>query len=456
MNILNKIRPIARIFPNLYLCPFLLVLILVFTSCKKKPETYSILEFNGTESVWNYSKSLYMFSHTPDSVNPAALLASEGDLIIYGEEFFVYTKPMGNKFSFFASEDGGYVNGKITTLNIRKSDNMLQWFEQIKAADLSQLEFIKIDTIIPENYYPYLADLAKIKPGLGLIYDSDIRDISRIIKLFNPRYLVGPVVYGRDFDLLSGLSNLEILVAGLADSVYTAPLPALPALRHLLLNKISDKVVLDDKFLSGNRSLEKITVVESKIIDFSFLKPLVNLKELVITNFDTIENFDLINSHTSIEVLSIIGEGSVYKPVKKDLPGIRWMTFSPEVTQDAFDSFIYNHPHLEVAEILKNDTITSLGSLLKLRDLIGLTVTDTLTDMPSVKSLKNLKYLSLPLSLMKDESVRGELKKLLPGTTIVANEGFCLGSGWLLLLVPLVMAFSILSGKKLGKAHDQL
>ena len=34
-----------------------------------------------------------------------------------------------------------------------------------------------------------------------------------------------------------------------------------------------------------------------------------------------------------------------------------------------------------------------------------------------------------------------EIKRSLPGTLVGANEGFCLGSGWLLLLVPLVLIF---------------
>ena len=125
------------------------------------------------------------------------------------------------------------------------------------------------------------------------------------------------------------------------------------------------------------------------------------------------------------------------------------MTFSPDVTQGDFDSFICRHPDLEVAEILNNDTISSFAPLLKLKNLYALTVTDTLTDLASVKALKNLKYLSLPSDVLDDKLVREELEKLLPDTRIVANEGFCLGSGWLLLLVPLVLFFRFFSGRKL-------
>jgi hypothetical protein len=177
---------------------------------------------------------------------------------------------------------------------------------------------------------------------------------------------------------------------------------------------------------------------------------------VVICNFDTIENFDLINNHTNLEVLSIISDESDYIPATNGLHSLRWMTFSPDVTQSAFNSFINSHLNIEVAEIFNNDTISSLGPLLKLRNLYGLTITDTLTDLASVKSLKNLKYLSLPSSVLEDKSVKEDLQKLLPDTRIVANEGFCLGSGWLMLLVPLVLCFRILARKKFNRAHNSV
>jgi hypothetical protein len=454
MNSFNKIRNGKR---NLKLPSFsllIIVLILVLSSCKQKPEPYSILEFTGDESVMNYSKSLYMFSHTPDSANPAALIASDGDMICYGDKFFIFRKSQGNKFNVKSTSEGGYINSKLTCLELRKSDKMIQWFKNMNTTDLSALEFIKIDTLIPEAYYPYLTDLARLKPGIGLCYDGDLNDISVIVKIFNPKYLLGNIISVTDNKLLSGLTNLELLVAEIDDSVSTGPLPVMPALKHLFLTKANYKAVMNDNFLSGNRSVERVTIMESEKIDLSLLKPLNNLKELVIFNFDTIENFELLKNHVNLEVLAIVGDKSHYHYINEILPGIRWMTFSPNVVQGDFNFFIENHPNLEVAEILDNDTISSLSSLAKLKNLYGLTVTDTLTDLSSIKSLRNLKYLSLPSYVLKDKTVKDDLQKLLPRTRIVANEGFCLGSGWLLLVFPLIILFSFLSRKRFFDAHN--
>jgi hypothetical protein len=446
MNLTDLINRGFRSFHSFIFCLF--VMVLLFTSCVPKPQPYAILEFTGNEIILNYSKSLFVYSQKSDSVNPAALLAGEGDLIYYGDELFIYRKSAGTKFQFNISKDGGYINGKITTLNLLKRNDATSWFKMMKTTDLSGLDFIKIDSLIPEIYYPYLATLAEMKPGIGIYYDGDISDISRLIKLFNPQYLVGETFNAHDSSLFSGLTNLELLVAGSGDSVITGPLPAMPRLKRLFLTHVNDKVVLDDRFLSENKSLESVTLMESKKIDMSVLNPLNNLKELVISNFDTILNFHLLKNQKNLEVLSILSEKPKFIPSIEGLPRIRWMTFAPATSQAAFNSFLAAHPNLEVAEILDNSSISSLSAFLKMRNHYGLIIADTLTDLSSVKSMKNLKYLSLPEYVLQDKPVKEDLQKLLPGARIVANEGLCLGSGWLLLIVPLVLLLRMVSWKK--------
>jgi len=177
------------------------------------------------------------------------------------------------------------------------------------------------------------------------------------------------------------------------------------------------------------------------VIAYSCAKEVDNLKELVINVSDNIKNPDLINGHTKLEVLSVTGDGLIYDPGVIRLPLLRWMAFSSNATQEEFDSFIDTHPDLEVIEMIKNDTISSLQALSKISRLYGLAVNDTVTDIATIKTLSSLKYLSLPGDFLADPVNKAEIKRSLPGTRIVANEGFCLGSGWLLLLIPLILMF---------------
>jgi hypothetical protein len=146
--------------------------------------------------------------------------------------------------------------------------------------------------------------------------------------------------------------------------------------------------------------------------------------------------------------LSVTGDELIYGQKVINLPLLRWMTFSSNVTQEEFNLFIDKHPGLEVIELIKNTGIISLQSLSKLRELYGLALNDTVTDIATIKSLSSLKYLSLPHDFLADPVKKAEIKRSLPGTRIVANEGFCLGSGWLLLLIPLVLILRF-SGRRL-------
>jgi hypothetical protein len=215
----------------------------------------------------------------------------------------------------------------------------------------------------------------------------------------------------------------------------------MPELKQLFLTELDDDVVLTDNFLVNNKQIERLIIQTSGSLDISILNPLDNLKELVINVSDEIKNLDLINGHTKLEVLSVAGDELIYDPDVIKLPLLRWMTFSSNVTQEEFNSFIDTHPDLEVIELIKNDTISSFQALSKLRMLYGLVINDTVADIATIKTLSSLKYLSLPHDFLADPVNKAEIKLSLPGARIVANEGFCLGSGWLLLLVPLVLIF---------------
>lgn len=444
-----------RCFRRHLFFPFFIMLILLFSSCTHRPKPYSILEITGKGSIYNFSKSPLPVMYEPDSINSTALLADNGDILVYDENHcFYYRDSSKNSFSIETIKNEGFINGKINSIRIPANDDMIPWFKQMGSKDISTLGFLYLDSIIGESYIPYLKDLAKAKPYIGLGYDGDLKDLKRMLEIFKPGFLIGVRLSRKDFSLLSGLTNLEFLSASLNDSICTEPLPAMPELEQLVLTDFKMDAVKSD-FLINNKQIEKLSVVGSDKFDFSFIEPLNSLKELIINKADTIENFDLIRNHKQLELLSVAGVKLNNDIALKELPGIRWMAFNEEVTQDEFDSFIEGHPGLEVVEIFDNDTIKNLQPLLNLRKLAGLTVTDTLTDYATIKSLKNLKYLSLPKDILNDSIKKTELQKSLPDTRIVSNQGVCLGSGWLLLLIPLILVLKVFTTQKSPKLQER-
>lgn len=436
----NKIKVRFRWF-NRNSCFFmLLVLILLLYSCKSKPESYSILEFAGAEGINNLSKSYLLILNEPDSISPAVTMGSKGDLFWCNEFLFEYNDSSAqNRFKFEYTDTVLYVNDKICSVGIPIKNDTIPWFKDLKDYDFSELQFINVQSEFPDSYLPYLAALAEIKPDASIFLQGDFSDMAELLKIFNPRVIAGANLISSDYDQLSRLTNLEILMITLIDSVITGPLPPMPELKQLLLTEIDDDVVLTDNFLINNKQIERVIIQTSGILNISILNPLDNLKELVINVSEGVKNLDLINSHSKLEVLSVTGDELIYDPGFIKLPALRWMTFTSDVTQEEFNSFIETHPDLEVIELIKNNTIRSLQALSKLRKLYGLSINDTVTDISAVKTLSNLKYLSLPQDFLADPVNKAEIKRSLPGTLVGANEGFCLGSGWLLLLVPLVV-----------------
>jgi hypothetical protein len=425
-------------------------MILFLASCTGKPEPYSILEFTGVDNINNYSRSFLQVSYKSDSVSPLAVPGSIGDLFICDENGFVYKDASSQtKFLFKTVDSELYVNGKIISIKIPDNDNMIPWFEKMKDKDLSALQFINFKSDIKESYFPYLTELAKTIPNIGINFSGDFSKMAGLLKIFSPQYILGPSVTKSDFDLLSKLKNLEILMVSLNDSIISDPLPAMPELEQLFLSD-DDKTAffITNDFLVKNKQIEKLFIWNQKSFDFSILNPLGNLKVLVVNGADTILNPGLINNHKSLELLSLISEKNVYNPDLIKLPNLKWMTFYSNVTQEEFSSFTDSHPNLEMVEILKNDTIKSYKPLTNLKKLYGLTIVDTVTDISTIKTLTNLKFLSLPVYLLRDTAQKAELLKSLPGTHIVANEGFCLGSGWLLLIIPFVLTLGFFGRQK--------
>lgn len=427
-------------FRNSSLGTLFAVMLIITTSCTRTPLPYSIFEITGEGDLFsNYSKSFLLTVYSPDSINPATITGSPGDLFIADDYTFIFDKNSSTKISVKKLKEGLYLNDKLVFLAIPGNNDLMPWFETIDKKDLSALQFIGTGSEVPESYLPHLSRLAEIRPDIGLLYEGSITDIKNLLEIFDPPYLVGIDLQQSDLTLLQGLKNLQLLVTSFTDYVSTTPLPELPKLKQLVLTDLDKNYELPSNFLANNKQLERLILHNPVKLDLSMLKPLKNLKELVIRESGEILNAGLINGHKKLEVLVIGDENADYDLNMIELPRLRWMTFFNNTTQDEFNSFINTHPSLEVIELVKFDTIRSLQALSGLTKLSGLTITDTVTDILSVGKLTKLKYLSLPSVFIDDSVNLARIKRSLPDTRIVANEGLCLGSGWLLLIIPLVL-----------------
>jgi hypothetical protein len=424
----------------------ILVAAFLFTSCTNTQQPYKMVKFFGKGSVMNYSKELNLVMYYSDSIRPAVLLVGNEDLISLDDEILHLMTDREDSLAFENIKGTGYINGRISSIRISEKDSTGSILKGLLEKDISSLELLLFESAVPEKCIPLLADLSKIKPDLSLSFESPFPGLKAILKLFHPKILLISVITADILKDLPGLASPEILVAGF-DSSVTGPLPAFPSLKRIILAGSENKSLPPD-FFSENPQIENISFFSIKYIDFAQLRPLTALKELFVNDADSLVNQTRLSDHESLEMLAVLSEKFIYDSTLDGLKNIRWITFSPSTGQKEFDRFIAKHPSLEVVEIINNENINGLQSLSSLRNLYGLIVLHQLRDTVSPSSFKNLRYLSLPSDYLKDSSKYNDLKRSLPNTVVVPNDGFCLGSGWLLLLVPLIALFRYFSPKK--------
>lgn len=423
----------------------ILVAAMAISSCTKTPQPYNIIKFYGNSDVMNYSRSLNIVMYKADSANPATLLVKEGDIFGYDDFVFQYIDLTQDSFSLKTTSKTSFINGKLSEFSISKRDTAEIFLSNILKQDISSLEMIHLASPVPESALHYMAEIAKVKPEISLGLDGPINQYVSVLNLFKLKFLLLNDNSTDDLKELS-LYSPEILMLMGSDTLIKTSLPPIPSLRQIIL--YTPDAFLTGDFLSKNPQIEQLTFFGSGGFDFAVLEPLKELEELILSDNDTIINQDLLKNCKSLEILAILSQKFKYDSTLDDLKNIRWMTFSQYAVQSDFDRFIGNHPGLEVVEIINNEEVKSLKSLSSLKNLYGLTITHKLVDTTSILSLNNLKYLSLPEDYLDNKLNHSELIKALPNTAIVPNEGFCLGSGWLILLIPFVLLFRSFSIKK--------
>jgi len=201
-------------------------------------------------------------------------------------------------------------------------------------------------------------------------------------------------------------------------------------------------VAITSSFFSNNMQLRQLTLLGG-MPDYSLLSPLENLQELIINNAD--KSADMATIKNKMNKLSVLIVSGIATNIDVLLSAqkLRWLGLPENTSQLQFNSINTKLQGLQVMQITGNDSIIDYKPLQQLPNLKGLVITDTVTDKESLYALKKLRYLSLPQNNKADSAYLLAMEKALPGCIVVPNSGACLGSGWLLLLVPLVFIFSL-------------
>jgi hypothetical protein len=200
-------------------------------------------------------------------------------------------------------------------------------------------------------------------------------------------------------------------------------------------------------FFKYNPQLKKLSLLLDTPF-YELLTPLEKLDELVLNNSDSFPGRGSLNNiPEKLSVLITSGNFSGIEGLTKN-KGLKWLGLPDNTSQKEFNLLTNSLKKLQVLEITGNSHLTDFSSLQELPDLRGLVFIDTVTDKKTISQLKKLRYLSLPEDTKEDSAYLREMRKALPGCIVVANSGACLGSGWLLLLLPVALLAGLIVHKK--------
>ena len=433
----------------------LLTILLVWISYQFKDENrFAVITFYGKGAATNQSKEYAFTQFTTAAKNKVSLLAEQGDVLSFNDVLLSFDEVENDSIQIEDTSDSlTFVNGKINTIILSDQSDLLPWFRQMKKNELTDLKRILFKSAIPDAYVPFLKEIAHIRPQTALGFEENnatqiMQSYLKKANFFQPK-VISVYLSQSQLSLLTHWKSTESLYLSLSDSVIETALPALPLLKQCIITG-NNSTIINASFFKTNQQLKKVSV-SACLTDYGFLAPLKSLEQLTINNQDC--NMDLALLKEKLPKLNLLLVSGICSNIHLLTTGkkLRWLGLPKNTSQQEFNTICAALPDLQVLEFRGNDSISNLEPLHQLRNLKGLVIRDKITDLKSLYSLKDVRYLSVPDENKTDKVTLQALEKALPGCIIVPNSGACLGSGWLLFIIPATFLFSVIFDRKLIK-----
>ena len=198
--------------------------------------------------------------------------------------------------------------------------------------------------------------------------------------------------------------------------------------------------------LSGLKNLQTLTLAECSLTKLSQLEFPDDLQRLHLLDCDTLSDIFDLSKAPRLQSLGLSGSDQVgsLAPIQ-GLTGLTRLAFPGNISQKDFASLVSQLPILEEVELLDCSEVTDLTPLQNKESLRILAIQ---VDSIWPEGLDSLDQLELVI-LTQDEfennpDLVARLRAQLPGARVVPGGGLCMGSGWLLLLIPMIIVARLL------------
>lgn len=407
----------------------LFALISLLSSCSKKKHFY--VQANGAEFLNDIGSDR---STSQDSPFAPMSVYRPADVLIIDIGHFMIMDDRKDQILEVRNDSNykAFINGKLVSLFLDSGYNKI--LSTLSHDEIQGLKSITLDLVIGDSIVQKLSTVAKINSNINLIqYQGSLNNMDKLLELFSPKLLY-TTLSEKDLRFLENEQQLTHLTIMIDDStIVSQPLPKIDKLTHLVVQTESS---LTADFLKNNPQLTDLAIYGYS--DSNILKPLRQLKSL--TLFDGSISTLTDRQKSQIERLEIGSDTSLSAEFFKPFNNLSWLYLPRLEMQSAFDSITLSHPDIEVIGLPSDGKITDFSKATNWKKLRTMMLYgDSLENRKGLEKLTNLKLLTFPFTEKKDSVYLEKLRKALPDTTILPNDGVCVGSIWLLLVFPIVL-----------------
>lgn len=384
------------------------VLLPTLTSCTLGPVPSRVVRIDsGVVDTAEVASFPYWWSGQVEGGHPAAWLGPGGFLL--GSVPLPYLEGDGEHVRVGFDGWSSRLSGRVVSLDLSK-DSAKAWLEHASETDLKGLRLVSLPDSLSLTLRPALERLAAANPQVGLSIETE-GALDEILPLFRPRLLMVPELDSAAPRRLATQRRIETLFIEEADSGSFDVLRGLPNLRQLYMGGRAFRLAAQLP-----ASLEVLAVVDGDV-DLERLGSLPRLRALSLTGTEWRGASDL-----------------------AALRKLRWIGLPENATQAEFAAVVRAHPDLEVIELIGVDSVTDLSPLRGLRHLRAVTIDGQYRDLGVLRDLTSLEFVGLSKKIWSDAPDQvAAIRAALPAAVIVKVTPLCLGSGWILLLVPVAL-----------------
>ncbi len=419
-----------------------------------------IIQIEGVSWACNVTTSYAAFGSIIETEGPleVVLPASKGDLLYMILDdlqlYHRYSPENGTRLTVTFDTlhtVSAYLNGNLEYMEL-SGPSSIEAFSQLIDPEVKQLSTIYIHGPLSDDLLFTLKQHETALPGKGLVMEggSGSKKFKEILSICRPDLLVLDDSWSLpDPEESSLLSSLELLWVD-------GNVPALAKLARCCGN-LESLIIADWEPepgellpLSGLKKLQSLTIAESDLTSLSGIEFPKSIRSLHMVSCDTLSDISRLGALHGLQRLGLTLCNEVKEvDILKEMNSLQWLSFPPKISHQDFREVTGRLTQLEVVELIGCTEIEELSPLLPLQNLNILVLQLEKDQLTALDSLEQLKLVVLTNEVFEDspEWIK-ELRESLPYSTIVPGSGLCLGSGWLLLLLPFILIFRYLFRQK--------